>query len=265
MAGHSKWSNIKHKKKKKDRRRAKLFNKLIRELTVAAREQGGDPEFNPRLRLAIERAKNANMPKDNIENAVKRGTGELEGVDYEEYTYEGYGPGGVAVFIEAMTDNKNRTVADLRYIFDEHECSLGEDGCVAWQFERKGLVQVDAASVNDADAFLLELIEMGGQKMERSTYETDDDEEDDEVPVFEVYTAFESLHDVLDAIEDADYKVREASPVWVAEQTIELDGDDLDAFVEFYEELYDNDDVQNVYANLELAGEAELDDIAEAS
>lgn len=265
MAGHSKWSNIKHKKKKKDRRRAKVWNKIIRELTVAAREQGGDPEYNPRLRLAIERAKNANMPKDNIENAVKRGTGELEGVNYEEYTYEGYGPNGVAVFVETMTDNTNRTVAELRYIFDEHDASLGEDGCVAWQFERKGLIQVDAASVDDKDAFLLELIEFGGQEMKESTYESDDEDEPDGVPVYSVYTAFESLHEVLDALEAAGYKVRDASPVRVAEQTMGLDDDQLDAFLAFYEELDDHDDVQEAYVNLELDGDAEIDEVLAAT
>jgi YebC/PmpR family DNA-binding regulatory protein len=270
MAGHSKWSNIKHKKKKKDRRRAKIFNKLIREITVAAREQGGDPEFNPRLRLGMERAKNANMPKDNIENAIKRGTGELEGVDYEENTYEGYGPNGIAIFIEAMTDNLNRTIAELRYIFEEHDASLGEDGCVAWQFERRGLIQVDQASVDDRDAFLLEVIEMGGQEIEESTYELDDNDDHDqdspdEVPVLSVYTAFESLHDVLDGLEAARYKIRDASPVRVATQTMSLDDEDLDAFLAFYEAVDDHDDVQEVYANLELDGDIDLDEALDST
>ncbi len=264
MAGHSKWSNIKHKKKKQDRRRAKIFNKLIREITVAAREQGGDPEFNPRLRLAIERAKEANMPKDNIESAIKRGTGELEGVNYEEYTYEGYGPFGIAVFIETMTDNKNRTVADLRNILEEHGGNLGEDGCVAWQFERKGLIQVDVASVDDPDAFMLEIIDMGAQEMKESTYETEKDTEPDFVPVFEVYTEFEALHDVLDELEDAGYKVRDASPVRIATQTVDVDRDQLDDYFEFYAALDDHDDVQDVYSNLEYH-DSSLDEALDAS
>jgi YebC/PmpR family DNA-binding regulatory protein len=258
MAGHSKWSNIKHKKKKQDRRRAKIWNKLIRELTVAAREQGGDPEFNPRLRLAIERAKNANMPKDNIENAIKRGTGELEGVDYEEYTYEGYGPGGVALFIEVTTDNKNRTVADLRNILEEHGGNLGEDGCVAWQFERRGLVQVDADSVDDADEFLLEVIGMGAERLEESVYVDDDEEE--EVPVWSVYTEFETLHDVLDGLEQAGYKVRDASPIRQATQTIDLDREQVSDYLELHEALDDHDDVHEVYSNLEYR-DAEADEV----
>jgi YebC/PmpR family DNA-binding regulatory protein len=155
MSGHSKWSSIKHKKGAADAKRGKVFTKLIKEITVAARLGGGDPNGNPRLRTAVDAAKAANMPKDNIERGIKKGTGELEGVSYEEASYEGYGPGGVAVLVECLTDKKNRTVADVKHVFERNGGSLGEPGCVAWMFEKKGLVVVDKASVDEES--LLEL------------------------------------------------------------------------------------------------------------
>lgn len=249
MSGHNKWSKIKRKKKKRDRRRAKIFNKLIREITVAAREQGGDPEYNPRLRLAIERAHDANMPKENIERAIKRGIGELEGVDYEAYTYEGYGPGGVAVFVEALTDNKNRTVAELRYIFETYDGNLGEDGCVAWQFEQKGLIYVNADSVDDYDSFMLEVIDFGGESIEEDTY-TDDEGED--LDAYAVYTSFEDLHDVDQALRDADYDIFDSTPVRIPDTTVPLDRDKAERFMEFYEEIDDHDDVQKVFTNADV-------------
>ncbi|MFB6262651.1 MAG: YebC/PmpR family DNA-binding transcriptional regulator, partial [Bradymonadaceae bacterium] len=229
MSGHNKWSKIKHKKQKRDRRRAKLFNKLIREITVAAREGGGDPEYNPRLRVAIERAHEADMPKVNIERAIKRGTGELEGVDYEEHTYEGYGPEGVAVFVEAMTDNNNRTVAELRHLFDTYDGDLGEDGCVAWQFERKGQVLVTQDSVADEDAFLLEAIEYGAEEMEESTYTPESEKDDpDDIDVYVLTTGFEELHEVDEELRAADYEVKESKPIRTPTQTVELTRDEME-------------------------------------
>ncbi|MBW2590849.1 MAG: YebC/PmpR family DNA-binding transcriptional regulator, partial [Deltaproteobacteria bacterium] len=160
MSGHSKWSSIKHKKGATDAKRGKVFTKLIKEITVVARAGGGDPDANPRLRAAIAAAKNENMPKDNIERAIKKGTGELEGVNYEESTYEGYGPGGAAVFIESVTDNKNRAVADIRHIFSKHGGNLGENGCVAWMFDKKGYIAIKKKAV-DEDSIMEIAIEAG--------------------------------------------------------------------------------------------------------
>ncbi len=164
MAGHSKWANIKHKKQKEDKRRAKLFSKLSKKIAVAAREGGGDPEKNPDLRMAIEKAKDNNMPNDNIERAIKRGTGNLEGVDYEEFVYEGYGPGGVALYLEIMSDNRNRTASEIRHILSENEGNLGESGCVAWMFERKGQFIMDFDSTDlTEDEILLESLDAGAE------------------------------------------------------------------------------------------------------
>jgi YebC/PmpR family DNA-binding regulatory protein len=248
MAAQDKQSNLDEKQLNKDRQ-AKLFDKLTREITVAARE-GGDPEANPRLRLAIERAQNTLMPEDNIEEAIKHGTGELESLGYEEHTFEGYGPGGVAMFVDSITDDKKRTTAELRDVFEKYAGSLGEDGCVAWQFERKGLIQVDADSVDDPDAFLLEVIGMGGEEMEQSTYETADDEEAD-VPVFSIHTAFESMHDVHDELEEAGYEILDLSQVRIATQTVDLAREQLGTYFGLHEALDAHADVQTVYSNLE--------------
>lgn len=258
MSGHNKWSKIKRKKQKRDRRRAKLFNKLIREITVAAREGGGDPEYNPRLRVAIDRAHEADMPKDNIENAIKRGTGELEGVDYEEQTYEGYGPAGVAVFVRALTDNNNRTVSELRHLFKTYDGNLGEDGCVSWQFEPRGEILVEQDSVDDDDAFLLEAADMGAMSIEESTFEPESEKQDpDPIPVYAVYTGFEDMHEVDEQLRDADYEVRDTRPVQKPQQHVELDQEEADTFLEFYTELDDHDDVQAAFANCELPDDFE--------
>ena len=246
MAGHSKWSNIKHRKARQDKRRARLFTKLIREITVAAREGGGDPDYNPRLRLAIERASNANMPKDNIENAIKKGTGELEGVDYEEYTYEGYGPESTAFFIEAMTDNKNRTVSEVRHLFDKHGGNLGADGCVAWQFDRRGLVQVLTSSVEDADTFQLEMIELGATDLGQG-------EDEDGEPVWEVYSAYEDLHKLNESIQKTGYEISDSMLTRVPTNTVPLTEEQADKVMAFYEVIEDHDDIQNVYTNFEVS------------
>ncbi len=173
MSGHSKWSSIKHKKGATDAKRGKIFTKLIKEITVAARMGGGDPDANPRMRTAIAAAKSENMPKDNIERAIKKGTGELEGVNYEESTYEGYGPGGAAVFIESVTDNKNRAVADIRHIFSKNGGNLGENGCVAWMFDKKGYIAIEKRVV-DEDSLMETSIEAGAESARIADYGTPD-------------------------------------------------------------------------------------------
>ncbi|RUM88407.1 MAG: YebC/PmpR family DNA-binding transcriptional regulator, partial [Thermovibrio sp.] len=166
MAGHSKWANIRHKKAAQDAKRGKIFTKLAREITVAAREGGGDPEKNPRLRAAIEKARKFNMPKENIERAIKRGTGEIAGESYEEVTYEGYGPGGVAIIVKCLTDNRNRTAAEVRHAFSKHGGNLGTSGCVSWMFERKGVISIPAENY-DEDTVMMAAIEAGAEDVVR--------------------------------------------------------------------------------------------------
>ncbi|MFW6089505.1 MAG: YebC/PmpR family DNA-binding transcriptional regulator [Gemmatimonadota bacterium] len=243
MAGHSKWAQIKRKKAANDQKRGKLFNKLIREVTVAAREAGGDPEFNPRLRLAIDNAKSANMPADNIERAIKRGTGELEGTSYEEASYEAYGPNGIALYIEALTDNMNRTVSDLRHILDRHGGNLGQDGSVAWQFERKGQLYIDASRY-DEDSVMLAAVEAGAEDLRR---------EDD---VFIVTTAPSVFHDVQDGLKAQGIEIDEGELAMVPNATVRIEGADAERFVKLLDALDDHDDVQQVYSN------ADIDDAA---
>ena len=239
MAGHSKWSQIKRKKAAEDQKRGKLFGKLIREITVAAREGGGDPDANPRLRLAIDTAKAANMPKENIEKAVLRGTGELPGTSFEEVTYEGYGPGGVAIFIEAVTDNTNRTVADVRRLLERHEGNLGRDGVVAWNFERKGQVFIDARRY-DEEAALEAALEAGAEDLER------------EGDTFLVTTDPTSFHSVQDHLRAAGIEIERATLAMVPKTTIHVEGRDAEKLVALLEALEDHDDVQNVYSNLDI-------------
>ncbi|MFW6201993.1 MAG: YebC/PmpR family DNA-binding transcriptional regulator [Gemmatimonadota bacterium] len=243
MAGHSKWAQIKRKKAANDQKRGKLFNKLIREVTVAARQAGGDPEFNPRLRLAIDNAKSANMPADNIERAIKRGTGELEGTSYEEASYEAYGPNGIALYIEALTDNMNRTVSDLRHILDRHGGNLGQDGSVAWQFDRKGQLYIDASRY-DEDSVMLAALEAGAEDMRR---------EDD---VFIVTTAPSAFHDVQDGLKAQGIEIDEGELAMVPNATVRIEGADAERFVRLLDALDDHDDVQQVYSN------ADIDDAA---
>ena len=239
MAGHSKWSKIKRKKAANDRKRGKMFTKLIREITVAARDGGGDPEFNPRLRLAIDTAKAADMPQDNIDRAIKRGTGELEGVDYEETTYEGYGPGGVALYIEALTDNMNRTVADLRHVLEKYGGNLGQNGSVAWQFERKGRVYIDAGRY-DEDAAMLAAVEAGAED-----FSVQDDE-------YEVTTDVASFHKVQDGLRAQGVEFEEAELVMIPNATIRVEGTEAERLLKLLEALDDLDDVQNVHSNADI-------------
>lgn len=251
MAGHSKWSQIKRKKAAEDRKRGKLFNKLIREIAVAAREGGGDPDANPRLRTAIENAKAANMPKDNIEKAILRGTGELPGTSYEDVTYEGYGPGGVAFFIEAVTDNTNRTVAEIRRLLEKYEGNLGRDGSVAWNFERKGEILIDASRY-DEDAALEAALEAGAEDLRR---------EDD---AYVVTTDPNDFHQVQARIRARGIVIEESSLAMVPNTTVRVEGRDAERLLKLLEALEDHDDIQNVYSNLDV-DESVLAQLAAAS
>jgi len=240
MSGHSKWSSIKHKKGAADAKRGKVFTKLIKEITVAARMGGsGDPDSNPRLRTAIAAAKSENMPKDNIERAVKKGTGELEGVNYEESTYEGYGPGGAAVFIESVTDNKNRAVADIRHIFSKCGGNMGENGCVAWMFDKKGYIVVER-SVIDEDAIMEVALDAGAE----------DVREDDSN--FEVITAPEDFDAVKTAIDENNIACIDAEVTMLPQNTTDLQGKQAEQMVRLMEMLDDCEDVQKVYTNADI-------------
>lgn len=239
MAGHNKWSQIKRKKAANDARRGKLFTSLIREITVAARSGGGDPDFNPRLRLAIESAKAANMPADNIDRAIKRGTGELEGVHYEEISYEGYGPAGAALFIETLTDNVNRTVAEVRHILSKHGGSLGTSGSVAWQFDRKGQIYVDG-SRHDEETVLMAALEAGAEDME-----ADDG-------TFIISTDVAALHDVQDALREQGVEIESAELAMVPKTQVEVTGDDARRLIKLLDALDEADDVQKVSTNADI-------------
>jgi YebC/PmpR family DNA-binding regulatory protein len=242
MSGHSKWSSIKHKKAAADSKRGKVFTKLIKEITVAARSGGGDPAANPRLRAAIQAAKSENMPKDNIDRAVKKGTGDLEGVSYDESIYEGYGPGGAAVLVESLTDNKNRTVSDIRHIFAKNGGSLGENGCVAWMFKKKGYLAVERKAV-DEEALLETALEAGAE----------DIREDD--GNFEVITPPEAFDSVKAAIDKASIGCIVAEITMLPQSTTNLTGKEAEQMVRLMEMLEDNDDVQKVYTNADIPDE----------
>ena len=246
MAGHSKWANIKHRKGAQDAKRGKIFTKLIKEITVAAKIGGGDLEGNPRLRTAVDKAKNENMPKDTIERAIKKGTGGLDGVNYEEGIFEGYGPGGVAVIVEFMTDNRTRTVADVRHIFSKHNGSLGVSGSVAFLFDRKGLISFPAGS--DFDTIFEVALEGGAEDVK------------DEGDAIEVITEPGSFIEVREAIEAADLKWETAEITMIPQTTVELEGKPAEQMLKMMDKLEDNDDVQNVYANFDISQE-EIDNI----
>ena len=236
MSGHSKWSQIKRKKAVLDAKRGNAFTKLIREITVAARAGGGAVDFNPRLRLAVDTAKAANMPQGNIEKAIKRGTGELEGVHYEEINYEGYGPGGVALYIECVTDNQNRTVAELRYILERNGGNLGTSGSVAWQFDRKGQIYVDAGRYNE-DAVLEAALQAGALDMERQ--DTD----------FVVTTEVADFHQVQTGLRAAGVEFHQAQLAMIAKNEVEVAGKDAERLLKLIDALEESDDVQSVHSN----------------
>jgi YebC/PmpR family DNA-binding regulatory protein len=242
MAGHSKWAQIKRKKSANDAARGKLFTKIIKEITVAAKLGGGDPEGNPRLRLAVNNAKSNNMPAENIIRAIKKGTGELEGVNYEEITYEGYGPGGIALIIESLTDNRNRTVAELRHIFSRHNGNLAESGSVSWNFERKGVLTVSKGNYTD-DQLIEVIIESGAENMS------------DEGDYYEVISGIENFETVRKALESSGLSgltIQSASLQYVPKTTVRLEGKDAESIVKLINAIEDNDDVQNVYTNADI-------------
>jgi YebC/PmpR family DNA-binding regulatory protein len=246
MAGHSKWANIKHRKGAADAKRGKVFTKLIKEIITAARLGGGDINANPRLRSAVLAAKAENMPKDNWERAIKKGTGELEGVNYEEATYEGYGPGGAAVFIESLSDNKNRAVSEIRHALSKHGGNMGENGCVAWMFDKKGYLVIEK-SVIDEEKLMETALEAGAEDVR---------EDGDN---FEVITAPEDFEAVKEAIDGAGIESIEAEVTMLPQNMTPLDGDTALKMIKLIDALEDCDDVQKVYTNADLPDDLEFE------
>ena len=242
MSGHSKWSTIKHKKAMVDARRGKMFTKLIRELTSAARAGGGDPDVNPRLRTAVASAKGANMPNDTIQRAIQKGTGEIAGETYEEVTYEGYGAGGVAVLVDTLTDNKNRTVAEIRHLFAKHGGGMGENGCVAWMFQRQGFLTLDAASI-DEDALLELVLEAGGDDVRT------------ESDLYEILTTPEAFEDVRGSLEAQGLTPEVAEVTMLPQSTVSIEGKQAEQVLRLMEALDDQDDVRRAYANFDIPDE----------
>ena len=242
MSGHSKWSTIKRKKGAADAKRGKTFTKIIKEIMVAARMGGGDINANPRLRTAVLAAKAENMPRDNIDRAIKKGTGELEGVNYEEIIYEGYGPGGVAMLVEALTDNKNRTVAEVRHTFSKQNGNLGEGGCVSWVFEKKGLISLDRSGV-DEDRLIEVALDAGALDVKDSGKE------------FDVTTPPPSFETVKKKLEESGFKPTYTEVTMVPQTTVRLTGKEAEQMLRLMEGLEDLDDVQKVYANFDITDE----------
>jgi YebC/PmpR family DNA-binding regulatory protein len=251
MSGHSKWHTIKHKKGAADAKRGRVFTKIIKEITVAARVGGGDPKANPRLRTVLAAAKAANMPKDNIDKAIKKGTGELPGVSYEEISYEGYGPGGVAILVMALTDNRNRTLPEIRHLFSKYGGNLGESNCVSWMFEKKGYIVVPKANLAE-DALLELVLEAGG-----------DDLKDDGTN-WEVLTPPDRLEQVREAMSTKGVAVATAEVSMVPKNTIKVEGKKAQQVLSMMEGLEEHEDVQNVWANFDI-DEAEMDEQRAAS
>ena len=241
MSGHSKWSTIKRKKGAIDAKRGKIFTKLIREITVAARDGGGDENSNPRLRAAVQNARAANMPVSTIERATRRGTGDEPGAVYEEGLFEGYGPGGVAVLVETLADNRNRAVSEVRHVFTKNNGNLGESGVVAWMFERKGVIEVERANASEDD-LLLAVMDAGGEDIQGGG------------EVNEVTTQVADLAAVKKALEDNGIAFAQASLAWVpkSENMLEVQGEDVEKIIRLLEALEDLDDVQKVYSNFDL-------------
>jgi YebC/PmpR family DNA-binding regulatory protein len=244
MSGHSKWSQIKHKKAHSDAKRGKIFTSIVKEITVAARLGGGDPGGNPRLRLALEKAKEANMPGENIKRAIMKGTGELPGTVYEEVVYEGYGPGGVAIYIESLTDNKNRTISDLRHIMSKFGGAMGESGCVAWMFEKRGYLLVEKKD-SDEDTLMSVALDSGALDMKNDPAEES----------YEVVTEPEDLNKVKAAIEQAGIRVSLAEVTMLPKNYVPVDADGASKLTRLIEALEEHDDVQGVYANADMPEE----------
>jgi len=251
MSGHSKWHTIKHKKGAADAKRGRVFTKLIKEITVAARVGGGDPEGNPRLRTVVLAAKAANMPKDNIEKAIKKGTGELPGVSYEEVSYEGYGPGGVAVYLQALTDNRNRTLPEIRHLFSKFGGNLGESNCVSWMFEKKGYIVIPKDKASE-EALLEVVLDAGG------------DDVRDDGGSWEVLSPPERLHAVNEALSGKGIQATSAEISMVPKNTVKIEGKKAQQLLSMMEALEEHEDVQNVWANFDI-DEAEITEQRAAS
>lgn len=247
MSGHSKWSSIKHRKAAVDAKRGKLFSKLIKEITIAARIAGADTQINPRLRSAVLAAKSKNVPNDTIDKAILRGTGELDGVDYEEIVYEGYGPGGVAIMIDVLTDNRNRAIADIRHTLSKHGGNMGEPGCVSWLFDKRGWMIIEKGSIDEDELFMVAL-DSGAEDM---TVQDDN---------LEIITSPEDFEDVRQAVEESGATIIEAELTMLPQSTVKSEGKEAERMLRLMEALEDSDDVQKVYANFDIA-----DDILEAA
>lgn len=239
MSGHSKWAGIKHKKGAADAKRGKVFSKLAKEMTVAARQSGGDVNTNPRLRVVIDKAKAANMSSDNIDRAIKKGTGELPGITYEEIKYEGYGLKGVAIFIEALTDNKNRTTAEIRAIFSKHNGNMAGQGSVAWMFTKKGFILVKKESA-DEDDVMTAALEAGAEDMKT------------EGDMYEITTSLSDFEKVKSVLSETNISIESAEITMIPASTVKLEGSDAKSVLSLVEALEDSDDVQNVYANFDI-------------
>ncbi len=244
VSGHSKWSQIKHKKAHTDAKRGKIFTKIVKEISIAARLGGGDPDSNPRLRTAIEKAKEVNMPHDNIKKAVMKGTGELPGVTYEEHVYEGYGPAGVAILFEVMTDNKNRTLPEIRHIMAKNGGNLGETGCVSWLFDKKGYILVNKATASE-DAVMSAALDAGAEDMKNDPQEEN----------YEIITAPEDFAAVKSAIENANIPVASAEITMLPKNYVVLDERAAEQMIRLMDALEEHEDVQNVYANFDIPDE----------
>jgi YebC/PmpR family DNA-binding regulatory protein len=247
MSGHSKWSSIKHRKAAVDAKRGKLFAKLIKEITVAARIGGADTQVNSRLRSAVLAAKSKNVPNDTIDKAILRGTGELDGVDYEEILYEGYGPGGVAIIIDVLTDNRNRAIADVRHILTRHGGSMGERGCVSWLFDKRGWMIIEKGSIDEDELFMI-VLDSGADDL---TVQADN---------LEIITSLETFEAVREAVEASGATILEAELTMLPQNTVKSEGKEAAQMLRLMEALEDSDDVQKVYANFDIA-----DDILEAA
>lgn len=242
MSGHSKWSTIKHKKGKTDAQRGKLFSKIVKEITSSAKKGGGDPDGNPGLRLAIDKAKDANMPNDNIERAIAKGTGGGDGITMDEITYEGYGPGGVAILVECMTDNKQRTVAEIRHLFTKGGGNMGESGCVGWMFKKKGILTFEKGKI-DEDKLGMDAIEAGAEDINL------------EESVLEVLTKPEDFMKVRDVLKEKGFVAESSEISMFPQSTIKLVGEDAHKVINLVKSFEDNDDVQNVHANFDIPDE----------
>ncbi len=242
MAGHSKWANTKHRKAAVDAKRGKIFTRLAKELTMAAKQGGGDPDMNPRLRVAVGKARAANMPADNIKRAIQKGTGEIPGVNYEEIIYEGYGPGGVAIYMEVSTDNRNRTVGEIRHILSKNGGNMGADGCVAWMFDRKGVIVVPAEGV-DEDELMDVALTAGADDMQQTG------------DLFEITTASGDFDAVLTALEAAGVTITDSEIRMIPQNEVKLDGKDAEKMIRLMELLEDHEDIQAVSANFDIPDE----------